>query len=314
METYDLIIIGGGPAGLTAGIYAGRRNLKCMIISETVGGLMSLAHLVENYPGIDAMPGIQMADLMKKQALKFGCEFKGGEVVGLSLDGDVKKVITHDAEYQAMAVIITTGGHNRKLGVEGEEKFLGRGVSYCATCDGPLFKNKRVAIIGGSDCATNVSIYLSEIASEAYLIHRKDQLRAEEANQEKLKKTKIQFIWNSVIEKIEGEKFVKSITIRNTVTNQVTTMPIDGVFIECGEIPTTEIVKLAGVEVNDANFIKVNGKYETNIKGVFAAGVVTGSISQIVIAAGEGAIAATSAYMFLKGDGKASAIDYGAKK
>jgi thioredoxin reductase (NADPH) len=316
METYDLIIIGGGPAGLAAGLYAARRNLKTLVVFQLLGGQMSLAPSVENYPGSSPIPGIKLAEKMKKQAKKFGCKFKLETVVGLELKGEVKKIKTSEKEYKARAVIIATGSHYRKLEAEGEEKFIGKGVSYCAVCDMPLFKDKKVAIIGGSDTAVRSAMYASEIASEVYLIHRRDQLRAEEANQEKLKKTPVKIIWNSVVEKIEGDKFVNKIIIKNVNTNEKTELVIDGVFVEVGEVPTTEIVKTAGVEINEKNFIKVNENFETNIQGVFAAGDVTGSFAQIVVAAAEGAEAATNAYLFLKGGvyGEKKPADYGEKK
>lgn len=311
MSDYDLVIIGGGPAGLAAGIYAARRNLKCIILSETAGGLMSLAHMIENYPGVDPMPGIDLAERMKKQAEKFGCEFKLANVVGLDLKGETKKVSTHDETYSAKAILITTGGHNKKLGVEGEDKFVGKGVSYCAACDGFFFKKKKVAVIGGSDCAVSVAAYLSEIASEVFMVHRRDELRAEEANQAKLNKSNIKIVWDSVVERIDGDKMVNRIVVKNVKTGASSELAVDGVFIECGEVPTTEIVKAAGIEVNENNFIKVNSKFETNVKGVFAAGIVTGSLSQVIVAAGEGAQAATNAYAFVKGESKP---DYGVKK
>lgn len=315
-KVYDVIIIGGGPAGLTAGIYAGRRGLKTIILSEALGGQMAMAHWVENYPGIDSMSGLELAEKMKKQAQKFGCEFKTEKVVGLDLKGEIKKVRTTEKEYSAKAVILATGAHSRKLEIEGEDKFIGRGVSYCATCDGPLFKGKKVAVVGGSDCAVNVAVYLSEVASETCLIHRRDRLRAEEANQKKLKKAKVKIILNSCIEKIQGDKFVKKIVIKDVNTDKRTELAIDGVFIEGGEIPTTEIVKAAGVDIDEKNFIKVNDKFETNIPGVFASGVVTGAFSQIVIATSQGAETATNVYLYLSGGfyGENKPSDYGGRK
>jgi len=316
VENYDLIIIGGGPSGLSAGLYAARRNLKVLILSETLGGQMALAPSVENYPGTEPMPGLKLAEKMKKQAEKFGCEFKLSKVVSLDLKNEVKKIKTPEKEYSAKTIIIATGSHYRKLEAEGEDKFIGKGVSYCATCDIPLFKGKKVAIIGGSDTAVRSAIYASEIASKIYLIHRRDQLRAEEASQEQLKKTSVKIIWNSVVEKIEGDKFVNKIIIKNVNMNEKTELAVDGVFIEVGEVPTTEIVKAAGVEVNEKNFIKVDDKFQTNISGVFAAGDVTGSFAQIVTAAAEGAEAATNAYLFLRGGfyGEKKPTDYGEKK
>jgi len=313
---YDIIIIGGGPSGLAAGLYAARRNLKVLILSKTLGGQMAYAPSVENYPGIEPMSGISLAEKMKKQAEKFGCEFKFEEAVKLELKDDVKKVRTSKDEYSSKVVIIATGSHYRKLEAEGEDKFIGKGVSYCATCDGPLFKNKKVAIIGGSDTAARSAIYLSDIASETYLIHRRDQLRAEEITQQQIKKSPVKIIWNSVVEKIEGDKLVKKIIVKDVNTNKTTELLLDGVFIEIGEVPTTEIVKAAGIEINEKNFIKVDEKLQTNVTGVFAAGDVTGSFAQIIVAAAEGAEAATNAYLFLKGGfyGEKKPADYGEKK
>lgn len=316
MKTYDVIIIGGGPAGLAAGLYAARRNLKTLILSENLGGQMALAHIVENYPGSEPITGMELSEKMKKQAESFGCEFKLETVVGLELKDETKKVKTREEEYSAKIVIIATGSHYRRLEAEGEEKFIGKGVSYCSTCDGPLFKDKKVAVIGGSDSAVMAAIYLSEIASETYIIHRRDQFRAEAANIEHLKKTPVKIIWDSVVEKIEGDKFVNKIIVKNVKTNETQELEIDGIFVEVGEIPTTEIVKAAGVDINEKNFIKVNDKFETNIPGVYAVGDVTGSFAQVVVAAAEGAEAATNAYLFLKGGfyGEGKALDYGEKK
>jgi len=312
---YAIIIIGAGPAGLGAGLYAARRNLKTLILSENIGGQMALAHIVENYPGVEPISGLDLAEKMKKQAEKFGCKIKLETVIGLDLKNEIKKVKTREKTYQAKAVILATGSHYRKLEAEGEEKFIGKGVSYCSVCDGPLFKGKKVAVIGGSDSAVTSAIYLSEIASETYLIHRRDQLRAEEANIEKLKKTKVKIIWNSVVDSIEGEKFVKKIIIKNVNTNETKGLELDGIFIEAGEVPTTEIAKAAGIEVNEKNFIKVNEKFETNIKRVYAIGDVTGIFAQIVTAASDGARAATNAYLDLKGGVYGMpTVDYGVKK
>jgi thioredoxin reductase (NADPH) len=318
MADYDIIIVGVGPAGLAAGLYAARRNLKVLVIGELLGGQMSLAHIVENYPGTEPMLGTELAEKMKKQAEKFGCEIKIDTVKGFELKEELKKVKTSEKEYTAKVVIIATGSHYRKLDVEGEKEFIGKGVSYCSTCDGPLFKGKKVAVIGGSDSSITAALYLNDIASETYLIHRKDQLRAEEVNQKKIVESPVKIIWNSVVDKIEGEKDikVKKIVIKDVDTNETRELEVDGVFVEIGEIPTTQIVSAAGIEVNERNFIKVNEKFETNIEGVYAAGDVVGSFAQIVTATSEGAQAATNAYLYLKGGAYGTKIvfDYGEKK
>ena len=316
MADYDVIIVGLGPAGLAAGIYAARRNLKVLVIGELLGGQMSWAHTVENYPGIEPMPGTELAEKMKSQAEKFGCEIKMEAAKGFELKGELKKIKTSSKEYTCKAVIIVTGSHYRKLGAEGEKEFIGKGVSYCSTCDGPFFKGKKVAVIGGADSSITAALYLNDIASETYLIHRKDQLRAEEANQKKIVDSSVKIIWNSVVEKIEGDQVVRKIIIKNVNTNETKELAVDGVFVEVGEIPTTDIVSSAGIEINERNFIKVNNKFETNIEGVYAAGDVTGSFAQIVTAAAAGAEAATNAYLYLKGGAYGTKItfDYGEKK
>lgn len=301
MKVYDVIIIGCGPAGLTAGIYAGRRNLKTLLIGESMGGQQALAHIIENYPGIESISGMDLTETMKKQCENFGCEIKIEKVIDMELEGEIKKIKTGEGVYESKTVVLATGEMHRKLNVKGEDKFLGKGVSYCPTCDGPIFKGKKVAVIGGSDSAVTAAVYLSEIASETYLIHRRDKLRAEEANQEQLFKTKTKIIWDTTVNEIQGDNVVKKIKIKNVKTNEEKEVEVDGVFIEVGMIPSVEIAKKSGVEANEKNYIKVNRKQETNIKGVYAAGDITGALPQIISAGGEGATAATNAYFFLKG-------------
>lgn len=297
---YDLIIIGAGPAGLTAGLYAGRRHLKTLIISEDVGGQMALSHLVENYPGTDPKSGMELAEKMKKQAERFGCEIVNESIDGVDLKGDIKKVMAEGKKFEAKAVIIATGAQHRKLNIEGEEEFLGKGVSYCATCDGPLFKGKKVVVVGGSDSAVTVALYMEKIASQVHLIHRRDKLRAIEANQKMLFNSTIKVIWDSVVEKIEGEDLVKNIKIKNVKTEEIVDLPVEGVFIEIGYIPSTEIMEKEGVETDEKKYIKTNEKQGTKVEGVYAAGDVTGGFPQIVTAAAQGAVAATSAYFYIQ--------------
>lgn len=297
---YDLIIIGAGPAGLTAGIYAARRHLKTLIISQDVGGQMALSHLVENYPGTEPMPGTELTEIMKKQAEKFGCEFATEAVDKVELKDEIKVVMAEGKRFEAKTIIIATGAQHRKLNIEGEEEFFGKGISYCATCDGPLFKEKKVVVVGGSDAAVTAAIYLNKFASETYLIHRRDKLRADEHNQKMLFDSTVQIIWDSVVEKIEGDKMVNNIKIKNLQTEEVNDLEIEGVFIEIGYIPSTELMESEGVEVNEKKYIKINKGGGTNVEGVFAAGDVTGAFAQIVTAAAEGAIAATSAYFYIQ--------------
>ena len=297
---YDLIIIGAGPAGLAAGIYGGRRHLKTLIISEDIGGQMALSHLIENYPGIEVIVGADLTQKMKKQAEKFGCEIINEKVDGVKLKGDVKEVWAEKKKFEGKTVIIATGAQHRKLNIEGEEDYIGKGVVYCATCDGPLFRGKKVVVVGGSDSAVTVALYMEKIASQVHLIHRRDKLRADEHNQKMLFNSTVKVIWDSAVEKIEGENLVKNIKIKNVKTEEIIDLPVEGVFIEIGYIPSTEIMEKAGVETDEKNYIKVNSKAETNVGGVFAAGDVTGQFPQIVTAAAQGAIAATGAYFYIQ--------------
>jgi thioredoxin reductase (NADPH) len=316
MIDYDVIIVGIGPAGLSAGIYAARRKLKTLVIGEKLGGQMTYAHVVENYPGLEPISGMEIAEKMKAQAEKAGCEVKTDTVVSFDIVGEAKKVKTSSGEYESKVVIIATGMQHRKLGAEGEDKFIGKGVSYCATCDGPLFKGKRIAVIGGSDSAVKSALYLKDLASETFLIHRRDQLRAEEENQRILKESSVKIIWDSVVQKIDGDSAVRKLVIKNVKDEKLSDLEVEGVFIEVGEVPTTQLVKAAGVEITEKNYIKVNNKFETNVPGVYAAGDVTGTLAQIVTAAAGGADAATNAYLFIKGGfyGEKTPLDYGAKK
>ncbi|NOZ82192.1 MAG: thioredoxin-disulfide reductase [Candidatus Micrarchaeota archaeon] len=301
MVVYDVAIIGLGPAGMTAGLFASRRGLKTVIIGEVPGGQMALAHVVENYPGVERISGKELTEIMKKQCEKFGCEIVVSRVTDLELKGEVKKVKTDTGEFLAKCVILATGGRHRKLNVEGEDKFLGKGVSYCASCDGPFFKGKKVMVIGGSDSAVTTALYLKSIGCDVTLVHRRDSLRAEEANQKKLFESDINILWDSVVERINGDEKVESVVIKNVKTGETREFETAGIFIEIGMVPTVELAKKSGVETDERNFIKVNRKLETNVKGVYAAGEITGCIPQIVVAAGEGAVAATNAYFYLKG-------------
>lgn len=300
---YDVVVVGIGPAGLTAGLYAARRDLKTIAIGETIGGQVSITNLIENYPGFEeGVSGKDLSEKMRKQAEKFDCEVKFAKVVGLDLKGDIKTISLKGGEkYKAKAVILATGSSYRKLGAKGEEEFINKGVSYCAICDGPLFKGKDVAVIGGGDSAITTAIYLDSICSKVYLIHRRDKLRGEEANQEKLfKETKVEMVWSSVLDEILGDKFVQKIKVKNVKTNEIKELAVNGVFVEIGQIPTTQLAKQAGIKVSEKGHVIVNNKQETNILGVYAAGDVTGVLAQITNSVGQGSIAATNAYFYLQ--------------
>lgn len=303
LEHWDLIIIGGGPAGLTAGIYGARSGLKTLILEEkTIGGATAVSPLIENYPGFLAISGQELANKMAEHCRKFGVTIK--EVEGVrefDLLGERKIVKTDQASYSASAVIIATGCHYRELDVPGENEFKGRGVSYCAVCDGAFFKGKRVIVVGGGNSAATSALYLSNIASDVKLVHRRDQLRAEEALFKNLQQRKVEFIWNSVIKEIRGEATVKSVVIYNNKTGETKEIEVDGVFVQIGEVPNSELAVKAGVKVDEGGYIIVDKRQRTNIPGVFAAGDVTnGPVKQVGTAVGQAIIAATEAFGYIK--------------
>lgn len=303
MDSYDVIVVGSGPAGLTAALYAGRQNFKTLVIEKTlVGGMGSMVPRMENYPGFEMIPGKQLVELMKNQTLKYA-EIKVGELVDkIELVDEGKNMIitTTNKTYQAHAVILATGSKHRHLGVPGEGEFLGRGVAYCATCDGPLFVDRKVLVVGGGNSAVQQALYLDDIGVFVGMIHRRDTLRAENSLQEILKERKIPVIWNSTIEEIKGDMTVQTVFIYNNVTGEHTELPIDGVFIAVGEIPANNLAMDLGVELNKNGYIITDKAQKTNVPGVYAAGDITGGFNQWVVACSEGAIAALSAYEHLQ--------------
>lgn len=298
---YDIIIIGGGPAGLSSGIYAARRGLRALILEKgLIGGQMLLAGDIENYPGFSKISGSELAEKMEGQVKNLGVEIIMDEVIEMDLKENPKKVKTRENRYEAKTGIIATGSNYRKLDVPGEEKFTGKGVSYCATCDAPLFKGKVVAVVGGGDAAISNALYISEIASKVYLIHRRDRLRAEEYKQRELNGKGVEIILNTKVEEISGEKFVNSIKIKNIKNNEVKKLNVNGIFISIGNLPNSGLAKESGINLDENGYIKVDENQETNIEGVFAAGDVTGGIMQISTAIGEGCTAALNAYKYVK--------------
>lgn len=298
---YDVIIIGGGPAGMTAAIYAAKREMKTLLIEKgLLGGYMRLTNHIENYPGFTHISGNELSDRMEEQVRNNKVEIINGEATKLELEEKTKKVHVADKIYEAKAVIIAVGGGHKKLEAKGEKEFTGRGVSYCATCDAPFYKDKVVAVIGGGNSAIADALYISEVAKKTYLIHRRSSLRAEEQRVKKLMEQKVEILLNTGVEEILGDKFVNAIKIKNLETGEQRKIQVDGVFISIGTVPNSEIAKEAGVKTDEKGYIKVNSQQETNIEGVFAAGDVTGGVLQIATAVGEGCIAALSAYKYVK--------------
>ncbi|MEM3627790.1 MAG: thioredoxin-disulfide reductase [Candidatus Bathyarchaeia archaeon] len=304
MEKWDLIIIGGGAAGLAAGIYGARSGLKTLVLEEKmVGGTTADAPLIENYPGFESISGIELAQKMAAHCRKVGVTIREFEkVLGMDLKSEAKLIKTNKATYEAKAVIIASGSHYRELGVPGEKEFRGRGVSYCGICDGPLFKGKRVLVVGGGNSAVVTALYMAEIASEVKVSHRRDAFRAEEALVKALKeKANVEILWNTEVREIRGEKLVNKAVIFNNKTNETSELPIDGVFIQVGEDPNSQLAKEASVATDEEGYIIIDIRQRTNIPGVYAAGDVTNHpVKQVGTAVGQGITAALEAYGYIR--------------
>ena len=299
---YDVIIAGAGPAGLTAGIYATRAGLNALILESLYpGGQIFGAGTVENYPGFpEGVSGADLAMRFKEQAEKLGASIENAEITEFELSGDIKVIKTADNEFNARTVILAMGAGFRKLGLSGEKRLTGSGVSYCATCDGAFFKNKEVAVIGGGDTALHDALYLKAFAKRIYLVHRRDEFRAQKALQDLVfKEPEIEPVLDSVTDEISGENFVESITVRNVKTGQTREIKVSGVFIAIGSAPNTE--KVAGqVDTDTAGYIITDADRRTNLPGVYAAGdIVSKSLRQVVTAAADGAYAVNSAKKYL---------------
>jgi thioredoxin reductase (NADPH) len=295
----DVIIIGGGPAGLSAGIYAARARLETVILEKLMpGGQAAVTDFIENYPGYPG--GIAGPDLMMKmqeQAEEFGCNFKFEEVTAVDLEA--KTVTTPYSIYDWKALIIATGADPRKLDVPGADTLVGRGISFCATCDGALFAGKPVAVVGGGDSAIKEAIFLSKFASRVFVIHRRDELRAEKIIQEKaFENEKIEFIWDSVVTAISGEEKVRAATTKNVKTGEESTHPVDGIFIYIGRVPTTSLFDVE----KENGYIITDEDMHTSVEGVFAAGDCRKKEhKQVATAVGDGAAAAMSAEGYIAG-------------
>ncbi|MHB8927604.1 MAG: thioredoxin-disulfide reductase [Bacillota bacterium] len=297
-KVYDVLIIGGGPAGLTAALYAARSRLKTVVLERGMaGGQAATTHKIENYPGFpDGILGPDLGQALEQQATNFGAEFVQTEIEGVDLSGDLKTVKAYEGEYKGRTLILATGADPKKLGVKGEEELRGRGVSYCATCDGAFFKDQEVIVVGGGDAAVEEALFLTRFAKKVSIVHRRDQLRAAPVIQERAKANeKVAFIWDSVIDEIKGEKHVEGVVVKNVKTGETKTVPAAGIFIYVGLVPNTALLK-GQVGLDPQGYILAGEDTMTSKPGVFAAGDCRKKpLRQVVTAVSDGAVAAMAA-------------------
>ena len=307
MENYDIIIIGAGPAGLTAGMYAGRQNSKTLVIDKSMAGGLGLeVPMMQNYPGFDLIAGMELIGKMKDQSEKY-CEILENTVIdsiektedGFHLKTKNSPLLmttndTGEKEFSTKAIILATGASHRHLNVPGETEFFGRGVAYCATCDGMFFIGKDVLMVGGGNSAAQEALYLKNLGCNVKLVHRRDELRCEHHLQKALEDNEIEVLWNSTIEEIKGEKMVDSVTLLRDGKEE--NYKTDAVFIAIGDDPSNELAKELGVALDDDGYIITDKNQATNVEGIYSAGDITGGVKQWIVACGEGAVAAMSAY------------------
>ena len=309
-KVYDLIILGAGPGGLAAGLYAGRARLSTLIIEKGQdGGQIAITNEIENYPGqsLEEESGPSLIARMTKQCENFGCERASDTIKSVELSGDVKKIIGTKGEYLGKTVIIATGAYPRPIGCKGEQEYLGKGVSYCATCDANFFEDFEVYVVGGGDAAVEEAMYLTKFARKVTVIHRRNELRAAKSIQERaFKNDKLFFMWDSVVEELGGDEILQTMTVKNVKTGELTTYEADeddgmfGVFGFIGRIPNSDIFKDSGLTMDEKGYIPTDDDMHTNIDGVFAVGDVrVKSLRQVVTAAADGAIAATQAEKYI---------------
>ena len=299
MEQYDIIIIGAGPGGLTAGIYAGRQGSKNLILDrDLAGGIGREVPEMENYPGFDNISGLELIEKMKAQATKNSELHEMEEVTEITeTDGEYRfSVKTNKDTYQSKAVILATGSSHRHLDVKGEEEFRGKGVSYCATCDGFFFAGRDIVMVGGGNSALQEALYLKNLGANVTIIHRRDEFRAQKHLQNQIKEKEIPTILNATVEEIKGDMLVESVILKDTKTGELSEHPTNGIFISVGYIPHTELAQQLGVELDESGHIVIDKEQKTNVDYVYAIGDVCVGLKQWVVTCGEGAVAATSAF------------------
>ncbi len=301
MEEYDIIILGAGPAGLTAGIYLGREGLKSLIIEKAIkGGNANMAPVITNFPGFKSIPGLDLLKKIGEQAEKYIDINESVEILKIQRNDDKIILTTDKGDYSTKSIIFCTGATYRKLGVDGEDKFIGKGISYCSICDGMLFKGRDVLVVGGGNSAVEHALHLKDIGVNVKIIHRRDELRAQKYLQDRIIAEGIPIIWNSVLTEMKGDIFLKSVVIHNRETEVDEEIEVSGVFIAVGEKPNSTLAASIGVNVDELGYIITDKNQRTNIIHVYAAGDVAGGVQQLVVACGEGAVAAVNAYQSLK--------------
>ncbi|WP_096202475.1 thioredoxin-disulfide reductase [Bacillus sp. FJAT-45350] len=302
-KVYDVIIAGAGPAGMTAAVYTSRGNLSTVMLERGVpGGQMANTEEVENYPGFDHILGPELSTKMFEHAKKFGAEYAYGDIKEIVDEGEYKLIKAGSKEYKARAVIVATGAEYKKIGVPGEKELSGRGVSYCAVCDGAFFKNKELVVIGGGDSAVEEAVYLTRFASKVTIVHRREELRAQKILQDRaFNNDKVEFIWNHVVKEInEKDGKVGSVTLESTENGEQREFETDGVFVYIGMLPLNESVKGLGI-TNAEGYVETNQEMETKVPGIFAAGDIREkSLRQIVTATGDGSIAAQNVQHYIE--------------
>nr|MBN2278900.1 thioredoxin-disulfide reductase [candidate division Zixibacteria bacterium] len=302
-KNYEIIIVGGGPGGLTAGLYGARANRKTILIEKYMpGGQIANTHEVEDYPGFESISGPDLSMKMTEHAKKFGLEIISDEVTEISTEGNDRLVATASGSiYRGKTVIISTGGSPNKLNIPGEKEFSGRGVSYCAICDGAFFKDEIIAVVGGGDAAVEEGMFLTKFGRKVIIIHRRDQLRAARIIRDRaFKNPKMDFIWNSVVEKINGDDKVRSLTLKNVETGEISELEVGAIFVFIGFVPNSNLTR-EPLKKDAGGYIMTNERMETSIKGVFACGDVRSQlVRQITNAVGDGTTAAVAAEKYLE--------------